>query len=60
MAVTSDEKLNMQRTWMGLLSVLVLGGLGNTTATLWAAEPALNLIRPDPVSYTHLTLPTKA
>ena len=47
MAVTSDEKVNMQRTWMRLVSVLVLGVLGNTTATLWAEEPALNLIRPD-------------
>ena len=47
MAVTSDENVNMQRTWMGLLSVLVLGVSGNTTPTLWAEEPALNLIRPD-------------
>ena len=47
MAVTSDEKVNMQRTWMRLVSVLVLGVLGNTTATLWAEERALKLIRPD-------------
>ena len=47
MAVTSDENVNMQRTWIRLLSVLVLGVFGNTTPTLWAEEPALNLIRPD-------------